>query len=295
LGVTVTTKDSGKYKIKFLLGSDAIRGDQHTVGSILFPHNIGLSCSKNEAHFENMGFWTKQAMKKSGFNFAFSPTVAVSHNPQWGRYYESLGQDESWIEKYSQAYVRGAQEVSSGRINGVLATNKHYLGDGSTLYGCNMGNSNIQNFKNYLSRNTRGYYGGVKENVGSVMVSYSAINWIPNSLNSHFLLANLREDIGFGGFTITDYDDLEFNTNNWLLPRTFMNFTAEEDAYSAMLNAGVDMFMLSKKATAERLFKHAKRNTERNYVPESRLTDAVTRILSVKMAMGLVEKVQQEP
>lgn len=59
LGVTVSVKDSGKYKIKFLLGTDAVHGDQHTVGSILFPHNIGLSCSHNEANFENSGFWTK--------------------------------------------------------------------------------------------------------------------------------------------------------------------------------------------------------------------------------------------
>lgn len=51
LGVTVTTKDSGKYKVKFLMGTDAVHGDQHTVGNILFPHNIGLSCSRNDAHF----------------------------------------------------------------------------------------------------------------------------------------------------------------------------------------------------------------------------------------------------
>jgi beta-glucosidase len=226
LGITVATKDSGKYKVKFLLGTDAVHGDQHTVGNVLFPHNIGLSCSKNEANFENVGFWTKQGVKRSGFNYVFAPTVAVSHNPQWGRFYETLGQDADLIEKFSQAYVRGVQDVSNGKINGALATAKHFLGDGSTLFGCNEGNANVLNFKNYISRNTRGYTGAVKANAGSVMVSYSAINWIPNSVNSHFLLGTLREDIGFNGFTISDYDDLE-NLNNNLMPRTFMNFTAE--------------------------------------------------------------------
>ena len=86
-----------KYKIKLLLGTDAVHGDQHTIGTVLFPHNIGVSCSKNEANFENSGFWTRQGVKKSGFNFVFSPTVAVSHNPQWGRYYESMGQNEALI------------------------------------------------------------------------------------------------------------------------------------------------------------------------------------------------------
>lgn len=98
--------------------------------------------------------------------------------------------------------------MSNGQITGALATAKHFLGDGSTLYGCNEGNANVLNFKNYINRNSRGYIGAVKSNVGSVMVSYSAINWIPNSINSHFLLGTLREDIGFNGFTISDYDDL---------------------------------------------------------------------------------------
>jgi beta-glucosidase-like glycosyl hydrolase len=76
--------------------------------------------------------------------------------------------------------------------------------------------------------------------------------------------------------------------NSMLLPRTFMNFTEEEDGYCAMVNAGVDMFMLAKKANVERLFKHAKKTVERGYIPQVRLIEAATRILTVKMAMGLI-------
>lgn len=258
LGVTVTTKDSGKYKIKFLLGTDAVHGDQHTVGNILFPHNIGLSCSRNDAHFENIGFWTKEGVKKVGFNYVFAPTVAVSHNPQWGRFYETMGQDENWVEKYSQAFIKGLQDVRNDKINGALGTAKHYLGDGATLYGCNMGNTNVLKFKNFLNRNSRGYIGAAKSNVGSVMSSYSAVNWVPNAINGELLLNNLRETVGFNGFVISDYDDLD-RMYNTLMPRTFMNFTEEEDAYAAMVNSGVDMLMISKKASLERLFKHAKK------------------------------------
>jgi len=73
-----------------------------------------------------------------------------------------------------------------------LGSAKHFFGDGSTLYGTNMGNANVLNFKNYISHNTKGYIGSVKSNVGSVMISYSAINWVPNSINSEFLLNLLR-------------------------------------------------------------------------------------------------------
>jgi beta-glucosidase len=123
------------------------------------------------------------------------------------------------------------------------------------------------------------------------MVSFSAINWVPNSVNSQYLLGLLRDDLGFNGFTISDYNELEFSYNN-LMPRTFMNFTDEESAYSTLVNAGVDMFMVNKKAIVERLFKHAKTQVTRNHIPQERFIEAATRIISVKLAMGLVEKVQ---
>ena len=192
IGVFVSSKDGGKYKIKLLTATDAIHGDQHTIGTILFPHNIGASCSHNEANFENVGYWTRISMKKTGFNHAYVPTVAVSHNPQWGRYYETMGQNENDISKYAEAYVRGLQDVSSNKINGVLGSTKHFFGDGSTSSGCNMGNVDVMNFKNYLDHNIGGYHGSVNSNIGNVMVSYSAINWIPSSINSEYLMGLLR-------------------------------------------------------------------------------------------------------
>jgi beta-glucosidase len=226
-----------------------VHGDQHTIGTVLFPHNMGLSCSHNEANFENMGYWTKESMKRVGFNYAFAPTVAVSHNPQWGRYYETMGQEPDFIAKYAESFVRGLQDISNSRINGVLAGAKSFIGDGTSLYGCDLGNSQVLNFSNYFSHNAGGYSGSVRSNVGSVMAGYNAINWIPNSINSHYLMGLLREDLNFNGFTISDYNDVQAHTE-MLLPRTFMNFTQEEDAYAAMVNGGVDMFMVQHKALA---------------------------------------------
>lgn len=80
--------------------------------------------------------------------------------------------------------MKGLQDVSNDRINGVLGSAKHFFGDGSTLFGCNMGNANVMNFREYIDHNSRGFRGSVSSNVGSVMASYSAINWIPNAINS---------------------------------------------------------------------------------------------------------------
>ena len=84
-----------------------------------------------------MGFWTKEGVKKVGFNYVFAPTVALSHNPQWGRFYETMGQQPENIKEYAKAYMAGIQNVDNGKINGVLSSAKHFFGDGSTLYGAN--------------------------------------------------------------------------------------------------------------------------------------------------------------
>lgn len=105
----MTTNDGKKYDIRPLLGTDAVHGNQHVSGSILFPHNIGLSNSHNPDNFYNAGYWTARAVKASGFNYVFSPTVAVSHNPQWGRYYETMGQEDNYIYQYGKALTEGLQ------------------------------------------------------------------------------------------------------------------------------------------------------------------------------------------
>jgi beta-glucosidase len=87
IGTQITTAEGKIYKIKLLLGTDAVHNNQHVIGTIIFPHNIGLSCSHNTNNFYNLGYWTGVNVKASGFNYGFGPTVAVSHNPQWGRYY----------------------------------------------------------------------------------------------------------------------------------------------------------------------------------------------------------------
>jgi beta-glucosidase len=211
----VTTEDKKVYRIKLLLATDAVHNDQHVLGTVLFPHNIGLSCSHNPQHFYNQGFWTSASLKKSGFNYAFSPTVAVSHNPQWGRYYETMGQEENFIYLYAKEFVRGLQNVdtASGRVNGVVASVKHFMADGATLYGANQGDARVYNFKTFISHNIQGYKGAIESEVGTVMASYSAINDIPMSLNNYYLQNLLKEDLGFGGFVISDYNQASNSIN----------------------------------------------------------------------------------
>lgn len=111
------------------------------------------------------------------------------------------------------------------------------------MFGANQGTSRVYSFKKYVDHNSQGYAGAIDKDIGSVMISYSAINGVPMSFNSYFLLGTLRDDLGFKGFTISDYDDiLKAETMN--LPRTFMN-VSQDRAYALMVSAGTDMIMLS--------------------------------------------------
>ena len=86
-----------------------MHGDHKIAENVIFPHNIGVSCSHNPENFYNIGFWGQKVMKMYGFNWGHVPTVAVSHNPQWGRFYESMGQDHEMIFKYAEAFTKGFQ------------------------------------------------------------------------------------------------------------------------------------------------------------------------------------------
>lgn len=199
--------------MKLLLGTDAVHNNQHVVGTILFPHNSGLACSHNSANFFNAGYWTGYNVKKSGFNYAFAPTVAVSHNPQWGRFYETMGQEDAYIGEYAKQYVKGLQNIDgNGSWGGVVGSVKHFFGDGATLFGADEGNARVHNFKSFLNHNIQGYKGAISSEVGTVMCSYSAINGVPMAING-WIGPILRNKLNFDGFVISDYDEMSTDSD----------------------------------------------------------------------------------
>ncbi len=128
------------------------------IGEVLFPHNIGLAATHDPKCFRDAGYFMAKSLLGTGFNYAFAPTVAISHNFQWGRHYETMGAETELIGDYAAYFVEGAQaEAENGDKMGVLSSTKHFLGDGATWWGVDEGNCTVYNYKTFLLRNYAGY------------------------------------------------------------------------------------------------------------------------------------------
>ncbi|CAD8161610.1 unnamed protein product [Paramecium octaurelia] len=299
--VDISETESETVVIQPLLGTDAIRGNQHSVGEILFPHNIGLAASNNVENFRNSAKWMRDSVIESGFNFVFTPTVAVSHNPQWGRFYETLGEDTTKVKEYSKAFVEVAQDIQEDQILGVLTSVKHFIGDGATINGYEEGDSIVdeESMDLFVQDNIKGYEGAVEAQTGNVMVSYDAINGVAMSVhpfvNEKLKAATEDGGLGFEGFVISDYNSV-IKTAQVDLPRNSQKMPLNQ-AYAESFNVGVDMQMISDKVEDYQAMITSLVNENDPQKPKidvARLDDAVKRILTIKNKMGLIQSTPNE-
>lgn len=265
---------SGANPIPAIYGIDAVHGHANVVKSTIFPHNIGLGAANDPILMEKMGRITAREMLLTRIPWNFGPCVALAEDPRWGRTYESFSTNPEKAAVLGAAYVRGFQGA------GGVATAKHYLGDGQTVWGT--GNSggidrgDMQTTESRL-RSTAliPYRALVESGVKTVMISFSSVNGEKLHGHSRLITEVLKGELGFKGFVITDWEGIHF------LPGSF------EDQVIAAVNAGCDMLMEPYDA------KHAQaaivKGVNSGRIPMERVDDAVRRILTVKIDCGLFE------
>ena len=284
-------------RIPLLLGIDAIHGNQTVLGNVLFPQNIGLSATHDPALLTRIEGWTAHDIKAAGFNWAYAPTVAVSHSPNWGRYMETLGNQLPWVKMDAYAMVAGLQQINprTHHITGVLATAKHFIGDGATWNGADEGNDHVKDFRRFLQVNKQGYIGAYQgADVGSIMISYSAINNQPDSFNQRLIAQKLKRQHlllrNYQHLVVSDYGAVEKAASQGLPATT--TTTPYPQALAQAVNAGIDLFMLmntsSHYKTAADFQAILKQDVASGAIPLTRINDAVAHIIASKMAMGLL-------
>ena len=269
-----------KVKVPVIWGTDAVHGHNNVYGATLFPHNIGLGAAHDPALIERIGHATAEQVRATGITWAFAPTLAVVQNPRWGRTYESYSSDPDPVRSYGEAMVRGLQG-KLGSPTSILATAKHYLGDGGTFHGKDQGETRTSE-ANLARTHAAGYYGALKANVRTVMVSYSSFTdtatgkrWDKMHGNAHLVGDVLKHRMGFDGLVVSDWNGIEQvpGCTKWHCPQA--------------INAGIDLAMVPddwKKFIASTVA-----DVRAGRIKMSRIDDAVSRIIRVKLESGLFD------
>lgn len=275
-----------KPRIPLLYGIDAVHGNNNVIGATLFPHNIGLGCTRNAALVERTARITAEEVRATGINWGFAPCVAVPQDIRWGRIYEGFSESPDLVKTLGEAALRGLQYEGLDNPLSVLGCPKHFIGDGGTTFGTGLPRSGKTPFgldqgdtqvdEATLRRiHLPGYISTLQAGAASIMPSYSSWNGVKCSASHRLLTEILKNELRFDGFLISDYAALQE------LPGEY------KQQIATSINAGMDMVMVPEHYPE--FFNLLRELVNEGTVPQSRIDDAVTRILRVKFAMGLMD------
>jgi beta-glucosidase len=269
-----------RLKIPLLYGIDAVHGHNNVLGAVVFPHNIGLGCTRNPALIEKVEHITAEEVRATGIQWAFAPCVTVPQDIRWGRTYEGFSEDPKLVRELAGPAVRGFQGNDLADPLAVLACAKHFIGDGGTEYGStrtglDQGDTKVDEAT--LRRvHMQGYITAIAAGVGTIMPSYNSWNGVKCSASKKLLTDLLKNELKFEGFLISDYNAIDQITKDY------------KEAIALSINAGMDMVMVPTRY--REYFTDLKELVDEGKVPMSRIDDAVTRILRVKFAMGMMDE-----
>ncbi|CAN6237029.1 unnamed protein product [Urochloa humidicola] len=276
---------STRLGIPIIYGIDAVHGHGNVYKATIFPHNIGLGCTRDPDLAKRIGAAVALEVRATGIPYVFAPCVAVCRDPRWGRCYESFNEHAGVVQNMTSIISGFQGEIpAGGRIGApflagqrnVAACSKHYVGDGGTTKGINENNT-VATFHELLSIHMPPYYNAVIRGVSTVMISYSSWNGVKMHSN-HFLITDfLKNKLRFRGFVISDWQGLD-------------RITSPEHADYLLsiklgILAGIDMIMIP--YTYTEFIDDLTLLVNNGTIPMSRIDDAVRRILRVKFTMGL--------
>jgi beta-glucosidase len=276
-----------RLKIPLLYGIDAVHGHNNIDGAVIFPHHVGLGATHDPDLIRQVEHVTAEEVAGTGIRWAFAPCIASAQDERWGRTYESYGSDAQLVSDLGVAAVRGFQgDQLSADPTSVLACAKHFLGDGGTKNGKDQGDD-VCDEATLLKLYLPPYAAAVKAGVGSIMVSYSSWNGAKMHGNKHLLTDVLKGDLGFQGFLVSDWAAIDQISHDY------------KSDVAASINAGLDMVMIPNGSGQGNNYvdfiNDLKSLVADGTVPQSRIDDAVRRILRVKIQMGLFDNPWTDP
>ncbi len=276
--------------IPLLYGTDAVHGNANVRGAVAYPHQVGLGASRDPELVERVARATAEETVAVGIRWNYAPVLAVARDIRWGRAYEAYGEDTALVSRLGVACIRGLQHEGGGPRFGsaatVLATPKHFVGDGGTAWGTSktfIGQQYMLDQGETLVDEATlravylpPYVEAIRNGALCIMVSFSSWGGLKMHAHRYLLSDVLKGELGFRGFLVSDWGAI------WQI---------SDDDYRAVvaaINAGLDMVMVP--YDYRRFYRSLMRATESGDVPLERVDDAVRRILTVKFEIGLFEE-----
>ena len=268
-----------RLKIPVLYGLDHIHGVTYIGGGTLFPQPIAQAATWNRDLDYNTGVITAYESRAAGVPWSFSPALDLGTNPVWSRIWEGYGEDPYLIAELSTRFIKGMQEPLGSKEK-VSVSLKHYMAYSDPKSGKDRTDAWIP--EHYLREyHLPPFAAAIKAGARTVMVNSALINGIPTHINKHLLTDILKNELGFTGFIVSDWQDIEN------VYRRDKMTTSIKEAIGLAINAGNDMSMIpyAYKDFCTDLIALVKEGK----VSQARIDDAVRRILRVKYELGLFE------
>jgi beta-glucosidase len=307
---------ANRLMIPLIYGADAIHGFGNLQGATIFPHNIGLGATRDADLVQRIGRITAIESTAAGVDWAFAPCVSVPQDDRWGRTYEGFSEDQCVVSQLGVAYIKGLQGAQLDEENSILATVKHFIGDGGTAWGSGImakRDSDQQIIGGFLldrgstscsetelrNLHLAPYIAAINQppvQVGAVMVSFSSWNMEKCHESKYLITDVLKNELGFKGFVTSDWNGFaQINAPSYSDPAeldTTINDLLPSEL-KACINAGVDMLMAESIWSNPWKFKEVMQMIEdlvvNGEIPMERIDDAARRILTVKKNLGLFE------
>ena len=269
-----------RLKIPVIYGIDAIHGATYTRDSVLFPQAINMAATFNRNLSFKEGEIAAREVKASGIDWNFSPVMDIGRQALWPRLWETYGEDVYLASSLGRAFIEGHQGDDFAAPDKAPACLKHYVGYSFPINGKDRTPAWIG------ERMLREYFlpsfeAGIKAGAMTIMVNSAEVDGIPGHANYQYLTTILRDELGFTGFTVSDWEDIKrLYTRDHLA-------TSPREAVKIAVMAGVDMSMVPFDYSFYELLLDLVRTGE---VPVSRIDEAVSRILRVKYMSGLFDR-----
>ena len=273
----------GKSKVPVIYGVDAIHGANYVVGGTLFPQEIGLAATWNPSLANKMGEITAYETRASGVPWNFSPVLDLGRQPLWSRFFETLGEDPLLASQMGAELMKGYQGTNPAESTRVAACMKHFVGYSLPRSGRDRTPAWIPErimHELYLPS----FKAAVDAGALTVMINSGDVNGTPGHINKYLITDLLKTQWGFKGLAVSDWEDIR------MLHTVHKVAATQKEAIIMAINAGLDMSMVPYNGPHEEYLNLFKEAVSEKKISMKRLNDAVTRIIYVKLKLGLYEK-----